>query len=298
MKSILITGGTGSFGHAFTNRLLQTEVGRICILSRCEVRQHEMATHYRDERRLRFFIGDVRDRDRLRRAMEDIEVVIHAAALKRIEACNYNPEEAAKTNIDGARNVIWAAHEAGVKKVVGLSTDKAYQPVSIYGETKAVAEKLFLGANATRGNKGPRFAVTRYGNVWKSRGSVVPRWQGLLALGHRHISITDPECTRFFMRMDEAIDLVLSAIDKMPDRVAIPELPAYQLGDLADAVGIKRSWWKVTGLPAYEKKHESMSEDQCSKTARRMTIEELRAALNSSATSSMRTSSDLRLRAG
>lgn len=298
MKSILITGGTGSFGTAFTNRLLKTDVGRICILSRCEVRQAEMAGALRGERRLRFFIGDVRDKERLRRAMEDIEVVVHAAALKRIEVGHYNPTEMVKTNIGGAINVIEAAHDAGVKKVIALSTDKAFRPVSPYGQSKALAESIFLAANNTRGLRGPRFAVTRYGNVWKSRGSVVPRWSGLLAIGCRDIPITDPECTRFFMRMDEAIDLVLSTIAEMPDRIAIPELPAYQLGDLADAMGIKRKWWKVTGLPEYEKQHESMSDDKCSKTARRMTISELKVALSSSSMFAMNTWQHMKQMAG
>ena len=198
-----------------------------------------MASEVGGDGRFRAFVGDVRDKDRLRRAMESVEVVVHAAALKRIEVGHYNPTEMVKTNIGGAINVIEAAHDAGVKKVVALSTDKAFQPISPYGHSKALAESIFLAANNTRGNKGPRFAVTRYGNVWGSRGSVVPKWQSLLALGSREIPITDPECTRFYMRMDEAIALVERTIETMPTTIAIPRLPAYRLGDIPIALGIR-----------------------------------------------------------
>lgn len=297
MRSVLITGGSGSFGQAFTKRLLEVGTGRICILSRCEVRQAEMAAAFRGERRLRFFIGDVRDKERLRRAMEDVEVVVHAAALKRIEVGHYNPAEMVKTNVNGAMNVIEAAHDAGVKKIVALSTDKAYRPVSPYGHSKALAEAIFLASNETRGHKGPRCSVVRYGNVWNSRGSVVPRWQGLLAIG-QPISITDPECTRFYMRMEQAIDLVLRAIAEMPAEVLIPELPAYRLGDIPVAMGVGPRRIRITGLPPYEKQHESMSDEQCSQTARRMTIEELRAALNGSNTSSITASPNMKQMAG
>jgi len=208
--------------------------------------------------------------------MEDIEVVVHAAALKRIETGFYNPVEISHTNIGGAVNVIEAAHDAGVHKVVALSTDKAHQPVSPYGTSKAFAESLFLAANNTRGNRGPIFAVVRYGNVWNSTGSVVPTWRRILEAGDT-VPVTDPECTRFFMTMDEAVSLVLDTADTMRGgEIAIPELPAYRLGDLAEAMGAKMD---VRGLPLYEKRHESMGAGNSSDQARRMTVEELREAL-------------------
>jgi UDP-N-acetylglucosamine 4,6-dehydratase len=226
---------------------------------------------------LRMFIGDVRDRDRLRRAMDGVEYVVHAAALKRIETAQYNPLEVKKTNIDGAANVIEAAQDAGVRKVVGLSSDKAFEPVSPYGTSKAFAESLFLTANNTRGWKGPTFAVCRYGNVWLSTGSVVPTWREILARGEISVPVTDPECTRFFMTMDQAVDLVLNTIETMEGgEVVIPILPAYRLGDLASAMGAAMS---VRGLPSFEKLHESMAAGNSSDRARRMTVAELREAL-------------------
>lgn len=274
MKSILITGGSGSFGLAFTRHLLDRSLAdRIVILSRGEIAQDRMARELNDHR-LRFFIGDVRDRDRLRRAFEGVEVVVHAAALKRIEVGHYNPSEMIKTNVFGAMNVIEAAQDAGVKKVVALSTDKAYQPVSPYGQSKALAETLFLNANNTRGASGPIYAVTRYGNVFGSAGSVVPLWRAAA-----HPTMTDPDCTRFFMTMDEAVHLVLDTIKTMRGgELAIPDLPAYRLGDLADAMEIEPT---VTGLPPWEKQHESMDEKRCSAWARRMSVEELKGALGS-----------------
>jgi len=223
------------------------------------------------------FIGDIRDRDRLRRAMEDIEVTIHAAALKRIEVGFYNPVEISKTNIGGAANVIEAAHDAHVQKVVALSTDKVYQPISPYGTSKAFAESLFLAANNARGQYGPIFAVCRYGNIWCSTGSVVPTWRKMLAEGAEVVPVTDPDCTRFFMTIDEAVSLVLTTAETMQGgEIAIPTLPAYRLGDLAEAMGAKM---RVTGLPSFEKLHESMAEGNSSDKARRMSIAELREAL-------------------
>lgn len=273
MKSLLITGGTGSFGQAFTEKVLgEYGVDRIAILSRGEHAQAEMAERFRDNR-LRFFIGDVRDRDRLRRAFEGIEVIVHAAALKRIEVGFYNPTEMVRTNIEGAMNVIEAAKDAGVSKVVALSTDKAFQPVSPYGQSKALAETLFR--NAYQGS-GPIFAVTRYGNVWGSKGSVVPRWREMLKTTDT-VPVTDPEATRFFMRMSEACDLVAGTISKMRGgELEIPKLPAYRLCDLATAMGANI---KITGLPEYEKRHEGMCDGNTSDKARRMTVAELEAIL-------------------
>jgi len=277
MKSVLITGGSGAFGNAMTQYLLtETNVDRIVIYSRGEYRQFQMAQEVAPLNmadRLRFMIGDVRDRDRLRRAMEGIEVVIHAAALKRIEVGNYNPIEMVKTNVGGAINVIEAAQDAGVRKVVALSSDKAFQPVSPYGASKALAESIFLAANNTTGFRGPKFSVCRYGNVWGSTGSVVPIWRGMVTQGIDTVPVTDPECTRFFMRMSEAVDLVINTINSsIVGELAIPKLPAYRIGDLASAMGLDI---RVTGLPPWEKKHEAMNEELWSNEARRMTIAEL-----------------------
>jgi UDP-N-acetylglucosamine 4,6-dehydratase len=204
-----------------------------------------------------------------------VDVVIHAAALKRIEVGHYNPIEMVRTNIEGAINVTEAARDAGVKKVVALSTDKAFQPVSPYGQSKALAERIFLSASTPRGTK---FAVTRYGNVWGSAGSVLPIWRAILASGSRSVPVTDPDCTRFFMLMREALDLVHRTVDTMTGNETepiIPELPAFRLGDLVRALGAEPN---VIGLPEWEKMHESMREERCSKDARRMSVDELRAA--------------------
>jgi FlaA1/EpsC-like NDP-sugar epimerase len=281
-SSILITGGTGAFGNAFVYHLLSLETPprRIVIYSRGEYRQFLMAQELRPldtKECLRFMIGDVRDRDRLRRALEGVEIVVHAAALKRIEVGYYNPLEMKKTNIDGAANLIEASQDAGVKKVVALSSDKAFEPVSPYGLSKALAESIFLAANNTRGWEGPIYSVCRYGNVWNSTGSVVPIWRKMKADGLDTVPVTDPDCTRFFMRMNEAVELVLQTI-KTPEegKINIPTLPAYRLGDLAEAMEVKI---KITGLPDYEKMHESMSKGNSSEHARRMNVSELKEEL-------------------
>lgn len=286
MKSVLITGGSGAFGTAFARRLLQISnciPNRIAIYSRGEHRQAEMGRELApfdlpppNVCRMRYFIGDVRDQDRLRRAMDGIEVVIHAAALKRIEVGAYNPLEVKKTNIDGAANVIEAATDAHVGRVVALSTDKAFEPISPYGTSKAFAESLFLAANNARGWKGPIFSVVRYGNIWNSTGSVVPTWRKMLETGSV-VPVTDPECTRFFMTLDQAVDLVFdTAMHAVGGETIIPDLPAYRLGDLAEAMGAKMD---IRGLPDWEKRHESMGPGNSSDMARRMTVDELREAL-------------------
>jgi len=207
--------------------------------------------------------------------MEGTEVVVHAAALKRIEVGQYNPSEMVKTNILGTMNVIESAQDAGVRKVVALSSDKAFQPISPYGQTKALMESLILAANNTVGPTGPKFSVTRYGNVAGSAGSVIPKWRSILESADT-VPVTDPDCTRFWMTMDEAVDLVIGAIENMPVDIIIPQLPAFRLGDLADAMDAKMN---ITGLPSWEKKHESMGGEHSGK-ARRMTIEELRMGLD------------------
>lgn len=272
MHSVLITGGTGSFGKAFTKHLIACNIPRICILSRDEHKQAVMRQELGDHPALRFFIGDVRDYDRLRRAMLDVDVVVHAAALKRIEVGYYDPDEMIKTNVLGTMNVVRAAEDAGVRRMVYLSTDKAFQPISAYGQSKALAESLVLAANNTTGKRGTRYAVTRYGNVAGSAGSVIPKWR---APGPH--TMTDPDCTRFWMTMAEAVDLVQTTIDTMQGgELNIPTLPAYRLQDLAYVMGVNPA---ITGLPSYEKKHESMREGESSEHARRMTFNELREGL-------------------
>lgn len=281
MTGILITGGTGSFGRAFVRHLVNRGLySRICVFSRGELAQAQLRQELKDHPALRWFVGDVRDRDRLRRAMEGCEVVVHAAALKRIEVGHYNPAEMVKTNVLGSMNVIEAAHDAAVRKVVFLSTDKAWQPISAYGQSKALAESLFIAANYTRGVIGPRFAVTRYGNVWNSAGSVLPTWRRLLEGGAGLVPVTDPNCTRFFMLMREAVDLVERTIETMDGgELVIPEgLRAYRLGDLADALGVETN---VIGLPPHEKLHEGMRDGYTSDKAVRMTADELRGEIAS-----------------
>lgn len=281
IDSILITGGTGSFGNAFVDYLLSnTDCQRICIYSRDEYKQAVMRDRYQfpESDRLRFFIGDVRDRDRLSQAMAGVQVVVHAAALKRIEVGQYNPSEMVKTNINGSINVIEAAYTAGVGRVVALSTDKAYKPISPYGQSKALSESLFLAANNVYGGHGPSFFVTRYGNVSGSKGSVIPKWREMQAKGKR-IQVTDLDCTRFWMYMQEAVELVDQTIKTEGEgRLVIPDLPAYRLGDLLMAMGIQD--FDITGLPEWEKLYECMDDKKCSHTARRMTVEELKEALN------------------
>lgn len=280
INSVLVTGGTGSFGQAFVSHLLKTSVQRICIYSRGEHAQASMRARFGDDPRLRWFVGDVRDVDRLRRAMCRCDTVVHAAALKRIEVGHYNPDEMVKTNVLGAMNVIEAAGATpGVRYVVMLSTDKAYQPVSAYGQSKALAESLFLASNDTYGQDGPRYAVTRYGNVWASEGSVVPKWLSAKRFGVSPVTLTDPDCTRYFMTMDQAVALVWDTLCTMRGgELVIPrDLPAYRLGDLAEVMCVE---YQVTGLPAWEKLHESMDDGLCSKDARRMSVEELRGLID------------------
>ena len=272
MHSILITGGSGFFGQSFTKYLLKENLAnRICIYSRCEYKQALMKRDIADDR-VRYFIGDVRDPDRLERAMRGCSHVVHAAALKRIEVGAYSPDEMVKTNVLGAMNVIDCAYNADVGTVVALSTDKAYQPVSPYGQTKALAESLFLRANAYA--HGPKYSVIRYGNVWRSTGSIVPIWEYLKESGSTKVPVTDPDCTRFFMTADQACDLVNSTLSTMGGELVIPDdLPAYRVGDLAKAMDMGTT---ITGLPEWEKMHEGMQDGVTSDIARRMTVEELR----------------------
>lgn len=292
MKSVLITGGSGFFGQAMVKHLLTLPdegIYRICIYSRDEAKQATMRAMLTDpDERLRWFIGDVRDMARLRQAMEGVDTVIHAAALKRIETGFYNPQEMIKTNVDGAVNVIAAATEENRSsrrhaqmRVVALSTDKAFQPISPYGQSKALAESLFLAANNTRGAFGPIFSVVRYGNVWNSTGSLLPSWRAQQQTG-APLRITDPECTRFYMTREQAVDLVIRTTSGMTGgELIIPDLPAYRVGDVLEAfLGEQHDYpIKLVGLPAFEKLHESMDAQRCSSIARRMTVSELKEAI-------------------
>ena len=219
-KVILLTGGTGSFGKAFTKYVLNNyNPQKIIIYSRDEFKQFIMQNDFKKEfpdkfSKLRFFIGDVRDKERLKRAMEGVDFVVHAAALKQVPACEYNPQEAIKTNIHGAQNVIDAALDSGVKKVVALSTDKAVNPVNLYGGTKLVSDKLFIAANAYAGNKDICFSIVRYGNVAGSRGSVIPFFKDLIEKGEKERPSTDFRMTRFWISLDEGVELVIKALNE------------------------------------------------------------------------------------
>lgn len=264
-KTILITGGTGSFGHHFVDYVLkQYKPKKIIIYSRDEYKQFIMNHQYKEyDEILRFFIGDVRDEKRLRMAMKDCDYVIHAAALKQVPACEYNPNEAIKTNINGAMNVINACLATCVKKVVALSTDKAVNPINLYGGTKLVSDKLFCAANAYSGSDGTRFAVVRYGNVAGSRGSVIPFFQDLIDRGETELPITDFRMTRFWISLDQGVKLVIKALEEAHGgETFISKIPSFKVTDLAEAM-LPGSKKKEVGIREGEKLHEIMvtSED-------------------------------------
>lgn len=256
MKSVLVTGGTGSFGNAFVRRALELGCERVVVFSRDELKQHDMRLAIPDER-VRWFIGDVRDRDRLRRAMAGVDTVVHAAAMKQVPACEFNPAEAIATNVDGARNVVDAALDVGVPRVLALSTDKAVDPVNLYGATKLCAEKLFVNANVYSGAAGPRFACVRYGNVISSRGSVLPLWLAARDRGEP-LRVTDPAMTRFVLTLPQAVDFVLDSLrDMRGGEVFVPNLPAVDLWTLAGSVTWPSSPILIeTGARHGEKMHE------------------------------------------
>lgn len=258
MKSVLITGGSGSFGQAYLSHLLTTKVERIVIYSRGEHAQEEMARRFGNGR-VRYFIGDVRDRDRLAMAMHGIDTVIHAAALKVVPIAEYNPTECIATNVRGAENVVMAAIAAGVKKVVALSTDKAVNPINLYGATKLCAEKIFVAANNLSAGK-TLFSVVRYGNVVGSQGSVLPLFKKIAAEGGS-LPITDTRMTRFWITMDQAIELVNIALRTMNGReIFIPRIPSINILDLATAISPR---WHLSGIRPGEKLHEVLiSEDE------------------------------------
>lgn len=263
-KAILVTGGTGSFGKAFTRHVLNNyDPKKIIIYSRDEFKQFIMQNEFRKEfpdkfNKLRFFIGDVRDKERLVRAMENVDFVVHAAALKQVPACEYNPSEAIKTNINGAQNVIDAALDCGVKKVVALSTDKAVNPVNLYGGTKLVSDKLFIAANAYAGSKDISFSIVRYGNVAGSRGSVIPFFNDRLKKGETTLPITDYRMTRFWISLQQGVELVIKALEEAKGgETFISKIPSFKITDLAQAMCPGCEMPEV-GIREGEKLHEIM----------------------------------------
>ncbi len=267
-QSVLITGGTGSFGRKFTETVLRTyHPKRLIIFSRDELKQHEMRQIYPDTEgtSMRYFIGDVRDGDRLRRAMNGVDIVVHAAALKQVPACEYNPIEAVLTNVTGAKNVIEAALDTGVKKVLALSTDKAVSPVNLYGATKLVAEKLFVQANAYSGENPTRFSCVRYGNVVGSRGSVIPLFLKQRQTGR--VTVTDPRMTRFWITLEQGVNFVLHCIDQMfGGEVFVPKLASVNMLELVNAIAPDCEIQNI-GIRPGEKLHEALiGEDEARHT--------------------------------
>jgi UDP-N-acetylglucosamine 4,6-dehydratase len=257
-KSVLITGGTGSFGRYCARIILEKyQLRRLIIFSRDELKQFEMEQELNAEP-MRYFIGDVRDLDRLKQAMRGVDFVIHAAALKQVPAAEYNPMECIKTNIHGAQNVIMAAIENGVEKVIALSTDKAANPVNLYGATKLASDKLFAAANNIAGGHKTRFSVVRYGNVVGSRGSVIPFFRKLIAQGATELPITDPEMTRFWITLDQGVNFVLQAFRRMQGgELFIPKIPSAKITDIAEAIAPQKPI-KIIGIRPGEKMHEVM----------------------------------------
>jgi UDP-N-acetylglucosamine 4,6-dehydratase len=260
-KSILVTGGTGSFGQAFVRRVLESQKPqRLIIFSRDETKQWEMAARFSPEKHpsLRFFIGDVRDVDRLEMAMKTVDYVVHAAALKFVPTAEYNPFECIRTNVQGTENVIKAAIRAGVKKVLGVSTDKAVSPANLYGATKHCAEKLLIAANNLSGEKGARFSVVRYGNVVGSRGSVVPLFARLLKEGAKQLPITDERMTRFWIKLEDGVKLVLTSLEMMAGgEIFVPKLAATRVADVARVMAPHLPV-KLIGIRPGEKIHEQL----------------------------------------
>ncbi len=268
-KVILVTGGTGSFGNKFADVVLKKyNLKKLIIFSRDEYKQSEMAKIFPPAQYpVRYFLGDVRDKDRLRRAFEGVDYVIHAAALKQVPALEYNPTEAIKTNVDGADNIVDAAIDAGVKKVVALSTDKAVNPANLYGATKLVAEKIFISANAYAGGR-VKFSVVRYGNVVGSRGSIIPLYLDLKQKNAGEFPVTDEGMTRFWITLDQGVDLVLKALNvSLGGEIFIPKIPSMRVVDLAKAVDPTYKLHSI-GIRPGEKMHESLVSEDESRTTR------------------------------
>ena len=263
-KTVLVTGGTGSFGRAFVKYALQCDLAKLIVFSRDEQKHYRMRQDCSDPR-LRFFVGDIRDRDRLRTAFRDVDVLIHAAAMKHVPICEYNPIEAVQTNIGGAKNIIEVAIESGIRHVLALSTDKAVSPVNLYGASKLCMEKLFIAANAYVGSRATRFSLVRYGNVMGSAGSVIPLFLRQRQSGA--LTITDSRMTRFWIDMDGAVRLVLRGLQVMRGgEIFVAKLPTTDIGTLAEAVapGVPR---RNIGIRPGEKLHETLiSADECRRT--------------------------------
>jgi UDP-N-acetylglucosamine 4,6-dehydratase/5-epimerase len=262
-KTVLITGGTGSFGKKFIETILarHSNVKKIIIFSRDELKQSDLKQKYPSSAypQLRFFIGDVRDKDRLKRACEGVDVIIHAAAIKQVDTAEYNPTECVRTNIDGAENVIHAALDCGVGNVVALSTDKACAPINLYGATKLVSDKLFTAANNIRGSKDIKFSVVRYGNVMGSRGSVIPFF--LSKIGDASLPITHAEMTRFNISLQAGVDMVMYALkNHLGGEIFIPKIPSYRILDVAEAL-VPNCEISIVGIRPGEKLHEEMITD-------------------------------------
>ncbi len=257
-KSILITGGTGSFGKQYVKTLLERySPKKIIVFSRDELKQYEMQQEF-NAPNMRYFIGDVRDAERVKQACKGVDYIIHAAALKQVPVAEYNPMECIKTNVNGAENVIQAAIANKVTKVIALSTDKAANPVNLYGATKLCSDKLFVAANNIVGEKYPRFSVVRYGNVVGSRGSVVPFFKKLLAGGENELPITDPSMTRFWISLQDGVDLVLKSFSRMHGgEIFVPKIPSIRIVDLAKAIAPNLPQ-KIVGIRPGEKLHEIM----------------------------------------
>jgi UDP-N-acetylglucosamine 4,6-dehydratase len=259
--SILVTGGTGSFGKAFIQSVLQNfKAKKTIIFSRDELKQHDMQQDpvFQNQSSLRFFIGDVRDRDRLEMAMREVDFVIHAAALKQVPTAEYNPMECINTNVMGAENVVKAAIRSGVSKVIALSTDKAASPINLYGASKLASDKIFVAANNLSAAKGTKFSVVRYGNVINSRGSVVPLFRKLISEKIRSLPITDPKMTRFWITLDQGINFVLSSLAMMHGgEIFVPKIPSMSISEIATAMAPDLAQHTI-GIRPGEKLHETM----------------------------------------
>jgi UDP-N-acetylglucosamine 4,6-dehydratase/5-epimerase len=266
-KCYLITGGTGSFGKAFIKKIISNkEIGRIVIFSRDEAKQFYMSQEFNGNSKLRFFLGDIRDPERVQRAMKGIDVVVHAAALKQVPAAEYNPTEFIKTNIIGAENIIKASIELKTKKIIALSTDKASSPINLYGATKLVSDKLFTTANNILGSQDTKFSVVRYGNVINSRGSVIPFFRDLVNKGKKTMPITHKEMTRFLITLPQGVDFVLQCLKIMKGgEIFIPKIPSCKIIDVVKAID-KGLNLKIIGIRPGEKIHEQLfSADESNK---------------------------------
>jgi UDP-N-acetylglucosamine 4,6-dehydratase len=274
-KTILITGMTGSLGTALSKHLLNQNPKKVICFSRDWLKQKNLRDELGDPSNYRWFIGDVRDKDRLIRALKDVDIVVHTAAIKDLPSCEYNPDETMKTNVQGTQNVIDACIERKVNKCLFISTDKAVNPINTYGTSKAMAEKLWINANKYAANDDIRFSVCRYGNVWKSNGSILPCWLKLIESGAKSLPVTDERMTRFHFMMNEVMTFVDDSIEKMQGgEIFIPDLPSIRVIDIAKALNMP---YEIVGIRENEKLHEEIEAGKTSdKNARFLTVEEIR----------------------